>query len=68
MQIDPILSPCTKFKSKCIKDPHIKPDKQILVEEKVGKNPEQYMDTGENFLKRVPMADALISTINNGTS
>jgi hypothetical protein len=26
MKIDPFLSPCKKFKSKCIKDLHIKPD------------------------------------------
>jgi hypothetical protein len=36
MQIDPFLSPCTKLKSKGIKDLHIKPDTLKLIEEKVG--------------------------------
>ena len=38
MQIGSFLSPCTKLKSKLIKDLHIKPDTQILIEEKLGKN------------------------------
>jgi hypothetical protein len=37
MQIDPFLSPCTKLKSKSIKDLHIKTDKLNLIEKKVGK-------------------------------
>ena len=37
MQIDPFLSPCTKVKSKWIKEFHIKPDTLKLMEEKVGK-------------------------------
>jgi hypothetical protein len=36
MQIDIFLSPCTKLKSKWIKD--IKPETLILIEEKVGKS------------------------------
>jgi hypothetical protein len=36
MQIDPFLSPCTKFKFKWIKDLHIKPDTLNLKEKKVG--------------------------------
>jgi hypothetical protein len=39
MQIDPFLSLCTKFKSKWIKDIHIKPDTLDLIEEKVGEEP-----------------------------
>jgi hypothetical protein len=39
MRIDPFLSPCTKVKSKCIKELHIKPETLKLIEEKVGKNP-----------------------------
>ena len=31
------LSPCTKLKSKWIKDFHIKPDKLKLIEKKLGK-------------------------------
>ena len=38
MKIDPYLSPCTKFKSKWIKDLNIKSDTLNLNEEKVGKN------------------------------
>jgi hypothetical protein len=38
MQIDPFLSPCTKFKSKWIKELHIKPETLKSVEEKVGKS------------------------------
>jgi hypothetical protein len=38
MQINPFLSPCTKLKSKWIKELHIKPDTLNLIEEKVGKS------------------------------
>jgi len=54
MLIDPFLSPCTKW----IKNLHIKPDTLKLIEEKMGKNL-QHMGTGENFLKKTPMAYAL---------
>jgi hypothetical protein len=47
MPIDPFLSPCTKLKSKWIKDLHIKPDIVKLIEEKVGKSL-------KNFLNRIP--------------
>jgi hypothetical protein len=36
MQIDPFLSPCTKVKSKWIKELHIKLETLKLIEEKVG--------------------------------
>jgi hypothetical protein len=62
MQIDPFLSPCTKLKSKWIKDLHIKPDTLKLIEEKVEKSL-IYMGTGENFLNRTPIAYALTSRI-----
>jgi hypothetical protein len=62
MQIDPFLSPCTKLKSKWIKNLHIKPDTLNLIEEKVGKSFE-HMDTGEKVLNRTPMAYALRSRI-----
>jgi hypothetical protein len=62
MKIDPFLSPCTKFKSKWIKDLHIKPDTLKLIEEKVGKSL-KHMGTGENFLNRTPMAYSLRSRI-----
>jgi hypothetical protein len=38
MKIDPYLSPCTKLKSKWIKDLNIKPDSLNIIEEKVGKS------------------------------
>jgi hypothetical protein len=62
MQIDPFLSPCTKLKSKWIKDLHIKPNVLDLIEEKVGESLE-YLDTGENFLNRTPMAYDLRATM-----
>jgi hypothetical protein len=55
MQIDPFLSPCTKLKSKWIKDLHIKPDTLKLIEKKVGKSLE-HMDAGEIFLNITPIA------------
>jgi hypothetical protein len=63
MKIAPYLSPCTKLKSKWIKDLNIEPDTLNLIEEKVGKNLE-LIGTGINFLNRTPMAHALRSTIN----
>jgi hypothetical protein len=62
MKIDPYLSPCTKFKSKWIKDLNIKPDTLNLIEEKVGKSLGLIV-TGGNFLNRTPMAQALRSRI-----
>jgi len=59
MQIHPFLSPCTKLKSKWIKDLHIKPNTLKLIEEKMGKS----LGTGENFLNRTPMSYPLRSTI-----
>ena len=38
IQIDPFLSPCTKLKSKWIKNLHIKPDTLKLIEKKVEKS------------------------------
>ena len=62
MQINPFFSPCTKLKSKWIKDLHIKPDTLKLIEKKVGKRLE-HMSTGENFLNRTLIAYALRSRI-----
>jgi hypothetical protein len=47
MRIDPFLFPCTKLKSKWIKELHIKPETLKLIEEKVGKSLKD-MGTGEN--------------------
>jgi hypothetical protein len=54
MQIDPFLSPCTKLKSKWIRDLHIKPDTLNLIE---------FTHTGVNFLNRTPISYALRSRI-----
>ena len=57
MQIDPFLSPCTKVRSKWIKELHIKPETVKLIEEKVGKSLEDMgMGTGEKFLNRTAMS------------
>ena len=47
LRIDPFLSPCSKLKSKWIKELHIKPETLKLIEEKVGKSLED-IGTGEN--------------------
>jgi hypothetical protein len=62
MLIDPFLSPCTKVKSKWIKELHIKPETWNFIEEKVGKSLED-MDTRANFLNRTAMASAVRSRI-----
>jgi hypothetical protein len=54
MRIDPFLSPCTKLKSKWIKELHIKPETMKFIEEKVGKK----------ILNRTEMARAVRSRIN----
>jgi hypothetical protein len=50
------------FKSNLIKDLNIKLDTLNLIEEKVG-NSLEHIGTGENFLNRTPVAQALRSTI-----
>jgi hypothetical protein len=62
MKIDPYLSPCTKLKSKWIKDLHIKPDTLNLKKEKLGKSLE-LKDTWRNFLNRTSKAHVLRSRI-----
>jgi hypothetical protein len=56
------LSPCTKVKSKWIKELHIKPETLKLTEKKVGKSLED-MGIGERFLNRTAMACAIRSRI-----
>ena len=63
MQMDPYLSPCLKLNFKWIKALNIKPDNLNMIEEKVG-NSLEYIGTGDNFLNRTPIAQALRSTIN----
>ncbi|KAL6081733.1 hypothetical protein STEG23_016815 [Scotinomys teguina] len=63
LQIDPYLSPCTKLKSKWIKDLNINPDTLNLIEEKVG-NTLEHIGTGDHFLNITPTAQTLSTTIN----
>jgi hypothetical protein len=51
MRIYLFLSPCTKVKSKWIKELNIKPDTLKYIEENEGKSLED-MGTGEKFLNR----------------
>jgi hypothetical protein len=62
MRIDPFLSPCTKVKSKWIKEFYIKLETLKLTEEKVGKCLKD-MGTGQKFLNRIAMACAVRSRI-----
>ena len=63
MKIDPYLSPCTKLKSKWIKDLNIKPATMNLIEEKVGSTLER-IGTGNHFLNIIPAAQIPRETIN----
>ena len=63
IQYYPVLYPCTKVKSKWIKDLHIKQETLKLIEKKVGKSLED-MGTGEKFLNRTAMACSVRSRIN----
>jgi hypothetical protein len=63
IQIEPYLSPYTKLKSKLIKDIDVKADVLNLIEQKVWNSLELF-GTGDNFLNRTPVAQALRSTIN----
>ena len=63
MKIDPYLSPCTKLKSKWIKDLNIKPATLNLIEEKV-RSTLECIGTGNHFLNRTPAAQTLRETIN----
>ena len=63
MKIDPYLLPCTKLKSKWIKDLNIKPATLNLIEEKVGSTLES-IGTGNHFLNIIPAAQTLRETVN----
>ena len=63
MKIDPYISPCTKLKSKWIKDLNVKPATLNLIEEKVGSTLE-HIGTGKHFLNITPAAQTLRETIN----
>ena len=63
MKIDPYLSPCTKLKSKWIKDLNIKPATLNLIEEKLGSTLE-CIGTGNHILNIIPAAQNLREIIN----
>ena len=63
MKIDPYLSPCTKLKSKWIKDLNINLKTLNLIEEKVGSSL-QDMGTGDHFLCITPVAQTIRATLN----
>ena len=63
MDTDSYASPCTKLKSKWIKTLNIKLDTLNLTEDKVG-NCFEHIGTGDKLLNRIPIAQALRSTIN----
>ena len=65
MKISPYLSPCTKLKSKWIRELNIKPDTLNLIKFKVRKSP-KLTGTGGNFLNRIPIVQAVIASINKG--
>ena len=61
-QIDPSLLPCTKIKSKWMKDLNINPATLNILEDKVG-NTLELIGTGDRFLNILPVAQTLRSTI-----
>ena len=63
MKINQFLSPCTKLKSKWIKDLNINPATLNLIKEKVGGTLE-HIDTTDHFLNITPVAQTLRETIN----
>jgi hypothetical protein len=63
IRIDLFIFPCTKVKSKWIKELHIKPETLKLIEEKVGSSLED-MGTGGKFLNRTALACAVRLGIN----
>ena len=63
MKVDPYLSPCTKLKSKWIKDLNINLTTFILTEEKLGSSL-QDTGTGDHFLGRTFVAQTIRATMN----
>ena len=63
MKIDPYLSPCTKLKSKWIKDLNINLTTLNLIEKNVGSSL-QHMGTEDFFLRRTPVSQTIRATVN----
>jgi hypothetical protein len=62
MEIDAYLPVCTKLKFKWIKDFNIKLDTLNLIKGKMG-NSLEFIGTGDKFLNRTPVAQAIRSAI-----
>jgi hypothetical protein len=67
MQIHPYLPPCTKLKYNRTKGFNINLDTLNLIEEKLG-NSLDHMGSGDNFLNRIPMAQAIYQQLINSSS
>lgn len=63
MQIGPYLSSCTNLKSMQIENLNTKPHTLILIEENM-ENSFECVGTGDHFLNRTPIVQALRSAIN----
>ena len=63
MKVDPYLSPCTKLKSKWIKNLNINLTTLNLIEKKV-RSSLQDIDTGDHFLTRNPVAQTIKESMN----
>ena len=63
MKIVPYLSPCTKLKSKWIKNLNINLTTLNQIEEKVGSSL-QDIGTGDHFLSRTPVAQTIRESMN----
>ena len=63
MKADPYLSPCTKIKSKWIKDLNINLTTMNQIEEKLGSSL-QDISTGDHFLGRTPEAQTIRESMN----
>ena len=67
MKVDPYLSPCTKIKSKWVKDLNINLTTLNLIEEKLGSSL-QDIGTGGLFLSRTPVAQTIRETMKMGST
>ena len=67
MKIDSYLLPCTKLKSKWVKDLNISPTTLNLIEEKLGSRL-QHLSTGDHLLHITPVAQTQEQQERNGTS
>ena len=67
MKIEPCLSPCTKLKSKWIKDLNINLTTLNMIGEKVGSSL-QDMITRDHYLGKTPVAQKIRARVNKWTS